>query len=147
MTDVGIGKLIPRYEDANYLTQADTAYWEVMYTDGTVDRETDGTKHGQIDRSRLNSFRIVHHGEIMLEAFPPEGATGHNLVYRRRTQLGMMGTGRQVWFIVGYAPMGPYHALSLDAMRMFTTDALTVGGIFDAPQPMDGEPRDMLGLG
>ena len=144
MTDVGITKLIPQYEDPNYITQADVAYWEAMYTDGTVDRETDGTKYGQIDRSRLHSFRIIHHGEIMLEVFPPAGATGHNLIYRRRTQLGMMGVGRSVWFLVGYAPMGPYHVLSLDKMQMFTTDALTVGGIFDAPQPLPGEPEDML---
>ena len=146
MSDVGIDKLIPLYQDPNYLTQADTAYWEAMYTDGTVVRETDGTKYGQIDRGRLHSFRIVHHGEIMLEVFPPDGATGHNLIYRRRTLLGMMGTGRAVWFIVGFAPMGPFHAVSLDEMRMITTDALVIGGLFDAPIPMAGEPEDMLEL-
>jgi hypothetical protein len=145
MTDVGIDHLIPQYP-ASYLTSADTAYWEAVYTDGTLVRETDGTKYDDIDRSRLHSFRIVHHGEIMVQVFPPAGATGHNLVYRRRTVLGMMGVGRAVWFILGFAPMGPVHALNLDDMKMTTAPHFGVGGMFDAPQPLPGEPEDMLGL-
>lgn len=145
--DVGIGTLIPEaYRSVGYLTEADTAYWEATYSDGTVDRETEGVKYAAIDRSRLHSFRIIHHGEIMLEVFPPTGATGHNLVYRRRTVLGMMGAGRAVWFILGFAPMGPVHALNLDEMRLITSDQFNAAGLFEAPQPMPGEVNDLLGL-
>lgn len=148
MGDVGIGQLIPEYyRPFGYLTEADTAYWEVTYDNGTVVRETEGVKYPAIDRSRLKAFSIIHHGEIMLQVWPPDGATGQNLVYRRRTALGMHAVGRSVWFVVGFAPMGPVHALNLDEMRLITSDKFDTTGLFEAPQPMPGEPHDLLGLG
>lgn len=112
--DVGIGKLLPQY-DRELLTPADLAYWEVLYDDGTVLRETDAGTYNAIDRSRVASFRVVYAGEILIETFPPPGATGRHLVYRRRTTLGQSGGGRRVLFVFGWAPHGPAFALDVAA--------------------------------
>lgn len=138
----GLDALVPKYE-RDLLTPADFSYWEVLYDDGTTQRETDGKPYSTIDRSRLASFRIVHGGETLIETFPPPGATGHNLVFRRRTQVGDLG--RRVIFVFGWAPMGPI--FSLDP----TAETYRVAGAFDPadmdiapPVPMPGEPQEML---
>lgn len=112
--DRALGLQVPKYDEKNFVVPADLAYWEAVYTDGTVLRETDGKKYADIDRGSLQSFRIVHHGEIMLSIWPDpvRGSTGYNLVYRRRTAI-TGGMGRAVIILLGFAPMGPIYALDL----------------------------------
>lgn len=137
MSDIGIENLKPNYEKT-LLRAADTAYWEVLYEDGTVLCESQGAKYPQIDRSHLKSFRIVYNGEIVLEAFPPPGVSGHNLVYRRRSILGSGSRG--VLIILGWAPMGPIFGIDLDNGSYYE-DAM---GIMPTLTPMPGEPDDLL---
>lgn len=137
MGDVGIGLLKPQYPE-ELLVPEDTAYWEVLYSDGTVLCEAQGAKYPQIDRARLASFRLIHNGTIVFEIGPWNGKTGRDLVYRRRTTITQEGGGRSVVFIVGFAP---------DAF--FTVD-IANGRYFESPdvvpslQHMPGEPPDLL---
>jgi hypothetical protein len=138
---------IPKYEDRTLLTEADYAYWEVLLDDGTVQRETDGTRYDAIDRGRLVSFRIVHHGEIQAEIRPDptKGATGHNLVYRRRIRFKQ--GGRSQVFVMGFAPMGPVCVLDLNAGQMDVYDGFDPMRVdITPPFPLPGEPRQMLPL-
>ena len=109
-----LGLSVPKYDDKALVVPADLAYWEAVYDDGTVLRETDGKKYADIERGRLQSFRIVHHGEILMSTWPDpvRGSTGYNLVYRRRTAI-TSGIGRAVVILFGFAPMGPIFALDL----------------------------------
>lgn len=141
MGDVGVDLLRPQYVKT-MLVSADTAYWEALYQDGTVLSEAAGGKYMLIDRTALRSFKIVHNGESVIEIFPPPGATGHNLVYRRRTSLGASGAGRGVVIIMGWAPMGPIFVVDLDAGQ-YHEDAL---GILPTLTPMPGEPDDITVL-
>lgn len=138
MGDVGIGLLLPQY-DQSMLTAADASYWEVLYDDGTVARETEGVTYAQIDRARLASFRIVHAGEILIDAYPPPGASGYNLVYRRRTALTAESGARHVLFVFGYVPMGPVFGLDVDANAYRVLDA------FDPADPQMYPPVPMPG--
>lgn len=92
------------------LVGGDFVQWEVLYDDGTTYREDLGGVYAEIERGRLRSFRLVKAGEILVEGFPPAGATGHNLCYRRRTDT-TAGGERRVFQLVGWVPMGPVIAL------------------------------------
>jgi hypothetical protein len=150
--DVGIGRLIPQYTGVNkgLISPADTAYWEALYTDGTVLRETDGRQYIDIDRGRLSSFRIIHAGETLIETFPntERGSTGHNLVYRKRVGLGQ-GTGRHVLTILGWAPMGPVFLLDIanSTYRVLDKgfDPLDLDG-YPPQTAMPGEPTNLVGV-
>ena len=113
MGDRGLDAIVPKYAK-ELMSVADFVYWEAQYKDGTVLRETDGKTYADIDRLVLASFRIVHGGETLIETFIPDGASGRNLVYRRRTQVG--SDGRRVLVILGWAPMGPIFIL--DPVRL-----------------------------
>lgn len=145
--DRRIGIQIPQYGDKRFITAADAAYWEVLYTDGTVQRETDFKPYNSIDRSRLQSFRVVHAGEILVECWPDatRGATGHNLVWRRRTTL-KPGVGRGVTLLFGFAPMGPIWALNVDAGTLYESSVgfIEGHGILSPPVPEPGEPEVMV---
>lgn len=142
MSDRGIGALIPAYTK-ELLVGADTAYWEALYHDGTTYSEPMGAVYRGIDRASLKSFRMVHAGEILVEAFPPPGATGWDLVYRRRTRLGQAGLGREVVFIFGYVPMGPVFELNVDVAQLVVYDTPAKIAGLDLT-PMQGEPDDLL---
>lgn len=142
MSDRGIDALVPEY-GRELLSPADFVYWEALYTDGTALRETDGQPYSAIDRAKLASFRLIHGGEALLETFPPPGATGWNLVYRRRTQMGT--DGRRVVIIVGWAPMGPVIVVDPEASSYFEAPGFNPSVMELAPpQPMPGEPQEML---
>lgn len=94
-----------------------TITWEAVYSSThaggeEVYREREGGLYANIDRNRLKSFRLVAPGEVIFEAPMSHGRTGHNLLYRRRTQHNS-ARGTQVWFLVGFVPMGPF--ASIDA--------------------------------
>lgn len=135
--DVGIDLNKPAY-DKPLLRAADTAYWEVLYDDGTVLCEAAGATYSQIDRSKLSSFRIIHHGEIVFELAPTRGKSGHHLVYRRRS---MLGSGqRAVVYIIGLAPDGPFYVIDLDNGQYYDDTA----NILPSLEPMPGEPDGLL---
>jgi len=141
-SDRGLDAILPDYAP-EYMSPADYAYWEVLYTDGTTLRETDGKTYADIDRSKVASFRIVHGGETLIETFPEGGATGHNLVYRRRTQYG--GAGRRVIFLFGWAPMGPVFVLDPENASYRVAEGFDpTDQELSPPQPMPGEPEEML---
>lgn len=140
MGDVGIDLLKPKY-DEQFLVPEDTAYWEVLYTDGTVLCEAAGAKYPQIERSRLDSFRIIHNGMIVFEIHPRNGKTGHHLIYRRRTMMTSEGGGRNVMFIVGLGPDGPFFVIDIEGDRYYEDP--TIGPTLT---PMPGEPADILPL-
>lgn len=141
MNDRGVELLKPQYGQ-HLLVAADTAYWEVLYSDGTVLTEAAGAKYNQIDRSKLAAFRIIYQGENVFETFPPAGATGHNLVYRRRSSLGTGSdsAGRGVLIICGWAPHGPIFAINLDD-GIYAEDT---AGLLPTLTPVPGEPDDIL---
>lgn len=139
MGDVGIDLLKPQYPQ-ELLVAADTAYWEVLYTDGTILCEASGAKYPEIDRTRLESFRIVYNGEIVFELHPQNGKSGHHLIYRRRTGLSQDGGGRAVVFIIGLAPDGPFFTVDLTNGQYFEDTA----GILPSLAPMPGEPAGLL---
>ena len=124
------------------LTPADFVTWEVLYDDGTTQREDLGVRYGEIDRGRLRSFRLHRGGETLIETFPPLGATGRNLVYRRRTTMNH-GGDRRVIFLVSWYPMGPALALDPAAESYRTAPGFVPGDPdFDPPvlHPWEGEP-------
>jgi hypothetical protein len=136
MGDVGIDLLKPHYAPS-WIVAEDTAYWEVLYDDGTVLCEAEGATYGQIDRARLQSFRIVHSGTIVFEVFPKNGTTGHQLVYRRRTDI-TGGVGRDVEFIVGFVPNALF---GVDIQNgQYYEDA----NLLQTLTPMPGEPPNLL---
>ena len=137
--DRGLDAIVPKYRQ-ELMSPEDFVYWEAAYVDGTALRETDGQPYSSIDRSKLTSFRIVHGGETLIETFIPDGATGYNLVYRRRTQVGV--DGRRVLIILGWAPMGPIFVLDPAAETYRIEDGFILGDPDLAPpQPMPGEPE------
>lgn len=145
--DRRIGLQLPAYGDKRFITPEDAAYWEVLYTDGTVQRETDLKPYDSIDRGRLQSFRVIHHGEILMECWPDatRGSTGHNLVWRRRTTLSP-GVGRAVILLFGFAPMGPIWALSVEQETYYQSDVGFIEGheVLSPPTPQPGEPKEMV---
>ena len=146
--DRALGMRVPQYEDPNLITKADLAYWEALYDDGTVLRETDNKTYFAIDRGRLSEFRVIHHGEIMA-AIRPEGvrgATGHNLVFRRRIRMSSQGDRpREQVLLLGFAPMGPVLCLDLDRGTYQISDEGFKPGdpVFAPPAPLEGEPETM----
>lgn len=106
---VGLDLKIPKLP-ADRLRAGDFVTWEALYDDGTLAREVEGVLYRSIDRPALRSFRLTAGGETLVEAFVPEGATGRNLLYRRRTGT---GTHRTVRHLIAWVPMGP--VLLLDA--------------------------------
>lgn len=88
----------------------DLVTWEAVYDNGFVLMERVGFKYKDINRDRLVSFKLVEPGGVLFECWPPDGATGHNLIYRRRT-LNTGGTRVSVVFLIGWAPMGPAHLI------------------------------------
>lgn len=127
------------------LSDADLVSWEVLYQDGTLLREAEGARYGQIERSRLRSFRLYGLGETLVETFPPPGATGHGLCYRRRTDFG--GGERRVLFLVGWVPMGPVICLDAANMSYSTASNFHGHGDFEAPNPhpWEGEHFEISG--
>ena len=122
----------------------DEVTWEVTYTDGSRLFERMGATYAGIDRARLARFALVAPGETLLECAPPEGATGHNLIYRRRTAVDSKGA-RGVVFLVAWAPMGP--ALLIDpAAGTVREEAAFVAGDPDMypPVPVPGDGKFLL---
>jgi hypothetical protein len=138
--DRGIDRLIPQYPT---LLAADTTFWEAVYDDGSIYSEADGAVYGGIERGRLGSFRLMQGGEILVELFPPVGATGYNLVYRRRTVLSQEAKGRGVVFLVGYLPMGPVFVVDPDAETLVIHDRPDTIAQLDIT-PHRGEPAGLL---
>jgi hypothetical protein len=109
------------------IVEADVVTWEVDYRDGRVLRETEGARYKDIDRGQLKVFKLVKAGEVLLEAFPPPGATGANLVYRRRTTQSLLDGSRRVIFLIAYAPTGP--AIMVDpAAGTYRTERAFIAG-------------------
>lgn len=96
---------------------ADSITWEVEYDDGTVLRGLTPESYAQIDRDRLKIFKLIGRGEVLCSVFPPSGATGHNLVFRRRTSMTMSegSVVRSAIFVIGWIPRGP--AFAVDVFR------------------------------
>lgn len=121
----------------------DRCTWEAEYKDGTVTREAEGNSYKDINRDQLAKFRLIHGSSVVFETWPPGSATGHNLVYRRRSRLGAGGDGpeRDVIFVVGWVPMGPAFAINLSAGTYRKLDqGFTLGDPELAPPaPMPGE--------
>jgi hypothetical protein len=84
----------------------DLTSWEAALRGGTVQREVEGVLYKDINRPLLQSFRLINAGEIIMESFVPDGATGNNLCYRRRTAISHGGAWRTV-YMVAWVPMGP----------------------------------------
>jgi hypothetical protein len=87
--------------------------WEAEYHNGSVIKEREGRSYKDINRADLKEFRLVGPGEILLRLPITDGRTGHDLCYRRRTDMSaQMGQGfiKNTWFMVGFAPMGPVFA-------------------------------------
>lgn len=124
--------------------QADLVSWEALYNDGSMHFEHQGAKYGQIDRSRLEEFRLLKGGELLFAAWPPPGASGRNLVYRRRT--GLAAGRRRVWFVVGWYPMGPVTAIYPDEAEYRTVQAFGDHPDLAMPalRPHEGELSDDL---
>lgn len=142
--DRGLDAIVPGYEP-ELMSPADFVYWEALYADGTVLRETDGQPYAAIDRSKLSSFRLIHGGEPLIETWPPPGATGRNLVYRRRTQFG--NDGRRVIFLLAWMPMGPVFVIDPKAATVREAAGFDPEDAELAPpEPMPGEPNNMLPL-
>jgi hypothetical protein len=144
--DIGIGLNVPQYDDKNLINAADFAYWEAVYGDGTVQRETDGRQYSTIDRANLKEFRIIHHGEVLISIFPnaERGSSGRNLVYRRRTTLNSGANyGRNTKIILGFAPMGPVFSLDIDNQHcQISEDGFIPGDEeFSPPVPFEYEPQ------
>lgn len=145
-TDRYIGLHVPQYTDKTLVVPADYAYWEVLLNDGTIQRETDGIMYNNIDRANMQSFRIVHAGEIVIEIRPSaeKGSTGHDLVYRKRTQM-VAGTGRRVLHVLGFAPMGPVWVLNLEDGLWGSFPAFDpTDATLAPPMPLPGEPTQMI---
>lgn len=124
------------------MNEADIVSWEAVYDDGWVLREREGHRYAEIDRNRLKAFRLVRAGELVFELdVTRDGRTGHNFVYRRRTIMGV-GAGRDVIFLLGFAPMGPVIAVNPDlgkyAVREFFDPHDEVFAPPD-PIPQEGE--------
>jgi hypothetical protein len=137
----GIELLRPRYV-RSMLVEADVAYWEVLYDDGTVLCEAEGARYDQIDRARLASFRIIYNGQNVFELFPQGGKSGHHLIYRRRTDITQEDGGRTVTFIVGFGPDGPLFTVDLAHGQYFEDTARVLPSL----TPMPGEPDGLLPL-
>jgi len=122
---------------------ATSVYWEAEYGDGTVLKEAAGGLYRQIDRSALKAFRLVAPGEILLELFVGDGRTGHNLMYRRRTMMGLGSgkpSGKSVWFLAGWVPQGPVFSIQPDTMQSHQAARLTEGaGPLGVVQPIPAE--------
>jgi len=140
-SDVGIELLKPKYVKS-MLVPADTAYWEVLYDDGTVLSEAQGAVYTQIDRSRLGSFQIIHDGTVVFEIHPRHGKTLHHLIYRRRSTLiggASVERSRTVVFIIGLAPKGPFFIIDLENNE-YSED----NSVISTLKHMPGEAEDLL---
>lgn len=139
----GLELKIPQYPK-HMLVAADTITWEALYDDGHIDREDMGVTYDRIDRQHLKSFRLHGGGETLIETFPPAGATGWNLCYRRRSDLAA-GVGRRVIFVIGWVPMGPAIAVYPDIGQYAVSDTgfkydpmHDPNGDFQPPSPQPG---------
>lgn len=131
----------------NQLLQADLVSWEASYLDNTFDREREGAKYSNLKRNKLKSFRLVGpDGTVVFEAFPPPGASGRNLIFRRRTLL--VNENRNVLFIIAWQPHGPAFAVSVDSgnYRVLDTGLATGDPELFPVQPMPGEPKDLIDI-
>jgi hypothetical protein len=113
--------------------------WEAESHNGTVLKEREGRLYKDINRADLKEFRLVAPGEILLWVAMKDGRTGHDLCYRRRSDMSAaMGQGfvKNTWFMVGFAPMGPVYAYNpgtnegMQAPRFIPNDPL-----FYPPEP------------
>lgn len=94
------------------MNAADLVTWEVTYTDGTLDRESDGKIYAGIDRNKLKSFRLVSpDGQNLFETFVPDGRNGNHLTYRRRVSF--CNGSRSSIFVIGWWG-GPAFAIDID---------------------------------
>jgi hypothetical protein len=126
------------------LVPGDEVTWEVTYLDGSRLFERMGATYADIDRDRLARFALVAPGETLLECAPPEGATGHHLIYRRRTAIDSAGK-RSVVFLIAWAPMGP--ALLIDpGAGTAREEAAFIAGDPDMypPEPVAGDGQFLL---
>jgi hypothetical protein len=89
------------------LIAADHITWEIDYIDGSIVRERMGASMRDVDRERIKRFRLVAPGETVAEFPVPEGATGKNLMFRRRTFQSVEDGSRRQVLLVAWAPMGP----------------------------------------
>lgn len=96
------------------LVVEDMVTWEAEHIDGSVQRERDGAVYAGIERSTLRKFRLVTlDGQVLFETWPPEGHTGHQLVYRRRISMVQSEGERRVLFLIGWIPTGPAFVLDI----------------------------------
>jgi len=139
--DVGIDLLKPNYDKSMFVS-ADTAYWEVLYDDGTVLSEAQGATYQQIVRSKLGSFQIIRNGTIVFEIHPRNGKTLYHLIYRRRSTIvggSNIEVPRTVVFVVGLAPEGPFFIIDLENDEYFEDNS-----VIPTLERMPGEAKDLL---
>lgn len=112
-----------------------TIYWEVDY-DGTGHlSEAMGATYADIDRERLQAFRLRDNEGPIIELTPEGDRTGQNLVYRRRTVLSPI-QGSKVVYIVGWVPMGPIWAVDSETLQVYQTPSFVNGdSVFYPPAP------------
>lgn len=116
----------------------DLCFWEAEYQDGTVHREADGFNYRNLQRHALTKFRLVYQGETIFETTPPNGASGHNFVYRRRTSI---GPDRSVVLVLGWIPDGPAFAVDVSngTCRVSEEGFVVTDPELYPPEPMPGE--------
>jgi hypothetical protein len=113
--------------------------WEAVYDDSTVVRERDGFLYANLDRNRLVELRLVTPGEIFAAVLAGDGRNGWNLVYRRRTIM-TAGQTKQVWFMLGFMPMGPFVAVQPETEQVLRANELHHGaGPLGMVEPIPAE--------
>ena len=147
MSDRGIDLQLPQYEDQALVAPGDAVMWEVEYDDSTYLRQDMGAQYKDIDRNRLRAFRLTLGGDLLVHAPLPDGATGQNLLFRRRVEFGMgghAGPQRRVVHMIAWVPMGPVLVLDIaDPQAQVRTHDTFIIGDPDfqppVPVPMEGE--------
>ena len=99
-----------------------TIAWEAVYSNGTVVRERDGHLYQNIDRAKLAHFILTDAGRALIDMPMQDGHDGWHFFYRRRTVMTM--NRREVWFLMGFIPMGPIHAFNPGTGQLRETNSL-----------------------
>ncbi len=118
---------------------ADYCTWAIDYDDGTSYAEAEGGYAG-IDRNKFKTFKLMSpDGQVLFETWPPDGASGQNFVFRRRTSMAN-GQRSKVVFVFGFEPMGPAFAVDVNDSSWRSLPTFTVGDSDLYPvAPMPGE--------
>jgi len=110
-----------------------TVTWEALYPSWSQ-KEVDGVKYSDLDRSLITGFRLSTPEGIAVEIDLHNQQDRDSFVYRRRTQISQGGP-RKVVFMLGFVPNGPWYIYEPTEGTMETVDTLNV-----MPQRQPWEP-------